>query len=192
MFDPPHNGHVQLTRDAISELELDLLLVVVSARPPHRAAPAAAPGVRLDLCEQAFSDVARVEVSSIEIERSGPGYMIDTLAHAREAYVPRELYLVMGADQLVDFERWHRWRDILRVCTLAVAQRPGTQPAAAEAAAARLTAAGAAIRWFTSTAVDASSTTVRAAAAAGDAGRVGELVPAQIAGDVLGLYQGDR
>ena len=105
-FDPPHNGHLAVVRAARDQLGLDRVLVVPSAAPPHRPArrdtgrdalPAGAGGVR---------GRARVEVSRLELDRQGPSYTVDTLELL--AGPGRELFLVLGADQLAACTSWHR------------------------------------------------------------------------------------
>ena len=55
---------------------------------------------------------------------AGPSYTADTLAELAEEYPGAELYLVIGADQLLAFKSWVRWTEVLDLATLAVAQRP--------------------------------------------------------------------
>src|SRR5690242_19971699 len=71
-FDPPHNGHLAIVRAARDQLGLDRVLVVPSARPPHRPAPATPAEARYRLAQAAFAGEPRVEVSRLELDRDGP------------------------------------------------------------------------------------------------------------------------
>jgi nicotinate-nucleotide adenylyltransferase len=130
-FDPPHNGHLAIVRAAREQLGLDRVLVVPSARPPHRPVPATPAETRYRLAQAAFADEPGVEVSRIEIDRDGPGYTAETLEAL--AGPDRELYLILGADQLAALDSWHRPERVRELAHLAVAARSGAPPADAAA-----------------------------------------------------------
>ena len=122
-FDPPHNGHLAVVRAARDQLRLDRVLVVPSARPPHRAAPLTPAETRYRLALAAFADEPGVEVSRLELDRPGPSYTVDTLE--KLARPGQELYLIMGADQLAALGSWHRPDRVRELARVAVAARPG-------------------------------------------------------------------
>lgn len=126
-FDPPHVGHLVVAQDVYEALDLDRLLVIPAGDPPHRRAllPAAA---RHGLVRAAFEGDPRMEVSDLELGREGPSYTVDTLAKIREQRDPEELFLVIGADQLAEFDDWHRPEEIVELATLAVIPRAGREP----------------------------------------------------------------
>jgi nicotinate-nucleotide adenylyltransferase len=126
-FDPPHNGHLAVVRAARDQLRLDRVLVVPSARPPHRPAPATPAETRYRLAQAAFAGEAGVEVSRMELDREGPGYTVETLAEL--AGPDRELYLILGADQLAALGSWHRPDRVRELARIVVAGRPGSPPA---------------------------------------------------------------
>jgi nicotinate-nucleotide adenylyltransferase len=130
-FDPPHNGHVAVVRAARDQLGLDRMLIVPSARPPHRAAPATPAETRYRLAQAAFEGEPGVEVSRMELDRDGPGYTVETLEAL--AGPGRELYLIVGADQLAALESWHRPERVRELARIAVAGRGGVPPADAAA-----------------------------------------------------------
>jgi nicotinate-nucleotide adenylyltransferase len=108
-FDPPHVGHAIIAQDLIEELELDRLLLVPSADPPHRTAVLPAEE-RLALVTRLFASAPEIEVSDLELRRSGPSHTVDTLDEIRRARSPRRLYCVIGADQLRVIDTWHDYR----------------------------------------------------------------------------------
>jgi nicotinate-nucleotide adenylyltransferase len=122
-FDPPHNGHLAVVRAARDQLALDRMLVVPSARPPHRPAPATPAETRYRLAQAAFAGEPGVEVSRIELDRDGPGYTAETLEAL--AGPDCELYLIVGADQLAAMGSWHRPDRVRELARVAVAARPG-------------------------------------------------------------------
>ena len=126
-FDPPHNGHVELARSGIEHFGLERLLVAPTGRTPGKAV-ASDPEIRLRLAEAAFADVAGAEVSRIDVDRPQPAYSFETVRWVHDRW-GEPLFLV-GADRFADFLTWERPNEVLRVARLAVATRPGFDPAA--------------------------------------------------------------
>jgi nicotinate-nucleotide adenylyltransferase len=122
-FDPPHNGHVAVVRAARDQLGLDRLLVVPSPHPPHRPSPRTPAETRYRLALAAFADERGVEVSRLELDRAGPSYTADTLQLL--AGPGRELFLILGADQLAALDSWHRPDRVRELARVAVAARSG-------------------------------------------------------------------
>ena len=160
-------------RAAREQLGLDRVLVVPSARPPHRPEPATPAETRYRLAQAAFAGEPGVEVSRIEIDRDGPGYTAETLEAL--AGPDRELYLILGADQLAALDSWNRPDRVRALARVAVAARPGAPPADASA---RLVMEP----------VDVSSSALRRLI--GDGADVSGLVPAAVADAIAseGLY----
>lgn len=170
-FDPPHVGHAIVAQEVVEALDLDRLLVVPAGIPPHREAcfPAT---LRWELVRDLFEGAPAIEVSDLELRREGPSYTVDTLARVRRARDPRELYLVIGSDQLRVIETWHRWRELPDLARIAVVARAGREEP--------LEAAGRSLPYVTVevTRVDVSSTRIRERLAAGRSVRF--LVPERI------------
>lgn len=122
-FDPPHNGHLAVVRAARDQLGLDRVLVVPTPHPPHRPSPQTPAETRYRLARAAFAGEPRVEVSRLELDRGGPSYTVDTLAEL--AAPDRELFLILGADQLAALPSWHRPARVRELARIAVAARPG-------------------------------------------------------------------
>lgn len=121
-FDPPHLGHVALVRAAFEHFGFERVLVVPAGDPPHKAVSTPAE-IRAHLAELAFTGIARVEISPIELEPDGPRYTIETLRRLSESY--DDLALLVGADQFAGFLGWREPEAILKLASLAVASRPG-------------------------------------------------------------------
>lgn len=162
-----------VAQDALEHLALDLLVVVPAARPPHRQA-VLQPQVRLDLMRRLCAGDERIEVSDIELRRSGPSYTVDTLRALRQQLDPDALFLIIGSDQYRAFGTWSEPGEILRLADLAVMTRAGDEGAVADAAFP--------FRPVDVTRVDTSSTRVRERFAAGRSIRY--LVPESIREDI--------
>mgnify|MGYP002570429009 CR=1 FL=1 len=123
-FNPVHNGHVLLARHYVQALGLQKLLVIPAKTPPHKLAPElAAEQLRLQMCALAFADLPQAQVSDLEICRPGKSYTIDTVYKLRQLYPQAQLYLLVGSDMFLSFERWKSWQQILQQVTLCTAAR---------------------------------------------------------------------
>lgn len=123
-FDPIHNTHVAIARAAIDQLGLDRVHFVVAAAPPHKKAGAYADGeIRYAMVEAAVAGEEGMEASRVELDRGGTSYTIDTVTHFREASPDAELFVIVGADSLVDLPRWKDPEGILERAHLLVVPR---------------------------------------------------------------------
>jgi len=112
-FDPPHVGHVELARRAKRELDLDRLVVVVTARPGHKQVETPAEA-RLELARAAFPDddvVLDSHPRTVDMLRAHPEW--------------NDAVFLVGADQFCDFLSWKEPDEVLRRVRLGVATRPG-------------------------------------------------------------------
>lgn len=148
-FDPPHQGHLHLTREALKRLRLDRVWWLVSPGNPIKSTPPAPLAARVAAARAMIAD-RRVVVSDIEA-RLGTRATADTLAALGRRYPGVRFVWLMGADNLAGFHRWGRWQQIMAQVPVAVFARPGQRmaalnsPAARRFARARLPASGAAL-----------------------------------------------
>ena len=127
-FDPPHVGHLRLAEVARRHLALDKLLFLPAGDPWRKAGqPVSAPVHRLAMALLAVAAVPGCEVSTLELDRPGPSYTVDTLGELLARYGHEtELHLVMGQDALLDLPNWKEPHRIVALAWLAVALRsPG-------------------------------------------------------------------
>ena len=127
-FDPVHNGHLHIADALRTALDLDGVLWVPAGRPPHKSDQiVSSDHDRLAMLDLALAGSATDEISTIDIDRSGPSYTADTLEILAEHFPTAGLYFLMGEDSLRDLPTWHQPERILRVAELAVAGRPGVE-----------------------------------------------------------------
>ena len=171
-FDPPHNGHVALARAALEALPIDRLLVLVAARPGHRAVVADAE-TRLRLAQEAFAGLPA------EVVLDEHAFTVDAVrgGHLGEAV------FVVGADEGAAFPTWKEPDEVLRWVRLAVGTRSGYPPPDLERYGDRVIS-------FELDSPDVSADQVRARVQEGQP--VHDLVPEPVAEAIseLGLYRG--
>jgi len=127
-FDPPHYGHLALAQAALGQLNLDRVLWVVTADPPHKQGRPLSPVQdRVDMVLAAVAGQPQFEVSRVDIDRPGPHWAADTVALLQQAYPGAELVYLMGGDSLRDLATWGRPRELLAKATLGVLLRPGAE-----------------------------------------------------------------
>ena len=124
-FDPPHLGHMEAARAAAALLELDRILFVPAALPPHKDLPPEpvpaedrlamtalmADGVCLETGRPGLA-----KADGLELSRQGKSYTVDTLEELRRRYPDDELWLLMGTDMFLTLQNW---RDPERITALA-------------------------------------------------------------------------
>jgi nicotinate-nucleotide adenylyltransferase len=125
-FDPPHVGHLIAAQDALQLLPLDKLLFVPALVPPHKQRrPISPAAVRLRMIQAAAAGNERFEVSDVELKRSGPSFMVDTLRELQRAQ--DELFLLLGVDQVREFSTWREPEEVLRLARLVMMTRAGIE-----------------------------------------------------------------
>lgn len=126
-FDPIHVGHLAVASAAAYGLHLDQVLFVVAHRPWQKVGTRqiADSGLRLAMVEAATADRADLVASSIEIDRGGSSYSIDTIQQLRADMPDAELVLVVGSDVVADLNTWHRHDELCQLVTLGIVDRPG-------------------------------------------------------------------
>ena len=126
-FDPIHIGHLVLAEEALSKLKLDQIWFIPTGKPWLKESLEITDGFnRLEMVKIATKSNPRFVASSIEIDRSGPTYTIDTLRYLKDKLgTETSIYFILGLDTLANFHRWNRPEEILDLCEFVVSNRPG-------------------------------------------------------------------
>ena len=135
-FDPPHAGHVHVSREALMRLGLDRLWWLVSPGNPLKARGPAPLDRRLQASRGLLRD-PRIVVTDLEA-RIGTRHTAETIAALRQLYPGVRFVWLMGADNLAQLHRWQDWQDIMRSVPVCVLARPGQRISARAAKAARM------------------------------------------------------
>lgn len=122
-FDPAHEGHAHITREALKRFGLDRVWWLVSPGNPLKP-KGPAPLERRMARARLVMDHPRVDVTDIEA-RLGTRYTAETLARLRALYPDVRFVWLMGADNLAQFHLWQDWRAIMETVPVGVLARPG-------------------------------------------------------------------
>jgi nicotinate-nucleotide adenylyltransferase len=126
-FDPIHLGHLILAEYCRTDCQLDRVMFVPAATAPHKQDQRAADTRhRIEMLNLATAGHENFEISTIEIDRGGVSYTVDTLRSLMAEDSRRELFLMLGADSLADLPNWKQPGEICSLATLVVVGRPDT------------------------------------------------------------------
>ncbi len=164
-FNPIHQGHIAMAQCALTSASLTRVLLLPDSVPPHKTGIAPKEDRWRMVCAAA-EGIEGLEPCRMELDREGTTYTFDTLTALRGENPKAELYYIIGTDTLMELRNWHRWREVLGLCTFLVCpRRTDHAPAAVRAERALLEGLGAKIRPLTMEPVDVSSTELREALA---------------------------
>lgn len=165
-FDPIHSAHVTVARAAADRFDLDRVLFIPAANPPHKlTSQGATYEDRLRMVELACEGEPRFEASRLE-EGSQKSYSIVTIE--KVAAPDRRLFFIIGSDAFAEIRTWYRWQDVVAAVDFIVVTRPGRKYE---------TPAGARVHELTGIELPVSSSEIRGQLASG---RLPSSLPANV------------
>jgi len=126
-FNPVHNGHLTIARQAREALGLDRILFVPTSHPPHKPTGSLAPSQdRYEMVRLAIASDPTLAISDVEIRRQGKSYSIDTIRLLQQEYgAQTQLFFLIGLDAFLDFPSWRDPLTLLTLCRFVILSRPG-------------------------------------------------------------------
>lgn len=123
-FDPIHYGHLMLAQNALDTFSLDEILFVPSGTPwLKESTKVLSRNKRVSMTGMAIEDNPDFALSTIEIDREGNSYSYETVAELKKEQPETAFYFIMGADSLLEIERWKHPDRLMADCILLVAVR---------------------------------------------------------------------
>jgi nicotinate-nucleotide adenylyltransferase len=178
-FDPPHIGHLWLGALAADALDLDRVLFMPAAKPPHKGDRLVSRATdRLLMTRLAVQPDSRFDLSVLEMERPGPSYTIDSVMELKRLTPDAEMYLVMAADSLAQIDTWREPDRLLDEIEWVVGPRSGSDVPDRSALEERFGERAARIHLLTGPSLEVSSSEIRRRVAAGHTIRY--LVPRDV------------
>lgn len=127
-FNPIHRGHLKAAREVANALQLDRVIFVPSAHPPHKSELAdvtIAPATdRMHWVELAVDGIEDFDVNGLELERGGASYSIDTIRRFKEELAPAHLFFILGYDAFIEMGTWRAPEEIMEEVDIVVMSRP--------------------------------------------------------------------
>lgn len=125
-FDPIHYGHLVVAEEVRQRFNLDKVIFMPTGRPPHKKGKVISePHHRVNMTLLATASNPYFEVSTLEVERRGPSYTIDTVQDIKKAYGLEKVYFITGADAVLEILSWREVEKLLSITTFIAATRPG-------------------------------------------------------------------
>ena len=193
-FDPAHNGHLAIAEEVMAQLGLDEVVFIPARQPwlkkDHMVTPAKH---RLNMLQLALKDKPHFRISTLELERAGDTYTIDTIAEMKSQQSEGdELFFIIGWDKLPEL---HIWRDVSRLlamCRLVAVPRPGYSLPNFKGLEAAVPGASQRIVLLDKPEIDISASAIRKRVAQGLP--IGDLVPGEVEGYIRrhSLYRSQR
>jgi len=180
-FDPVHNGHLKIAGEIMHTLGLDWVIFIPVGQSPFKAAYTVTPAEpRLEMLRLAVADNPEYVISTIEVERPGISYTVDTLQELKHQYQPDdELYFIIGWDSLERFTEWRGTDRIIEMCSLVAVPRPGWEKPDLEQLENDVPGISSRVIFTDGPVIDISSSAVRDMVSRGEA--IDGLVPGSVA-----------
>ena len=123
-FDPPHKGHVTISTEAKKKFKLEKVIWAITKRNPLKSRSSLSLNKRIYLCKKISSKYKFINVRYYEnLIRSNR--TINLINYLKKKFSGCEFYLIMGADNLINFHKWKRWREISKKCKILIFDRKG-------------------------------------------------------------------
>lgn len=188
-FNPPHIGHLVCAQEARAQLRLDRVMLMPVHTPPHKEAlDDPGPELRLALCRAAAACDAALEVATLELDRGGPSYTVDTLRALHGSHEGDDLTFIVGGDMASSLPAWREPEAVLDLARMAVAEREEHRRQEIAERVGALRGAAERVVFFTMPRLDISSSDIRARIA--QRRPIRWLVPGAVAEEIerRGLY----
>ncbi len=124
-FDPPHIGHLIVANEVREHLNLDEVRLMPNNVPPHKTKTSTTNQERFDMLTLAIGTNPWLTIDTIEWDRSGPSYTIDTIKLLKEREMDSEIYFIIGADMIEYLPKWKQIDELTHLVHFTGVKRPG-------------------------------------------------------------------
>ena len=122
-FDPPHKGHLSISKEAVKKLDLKKVIWAITKKNPFKKKSISSLKERVDYCKKIIQKINFIEIKFYE-NKLRSSRTIDLINYVSKNK-KNEIYFLMGADNLINFHKWHQWKNISQKCKIIVFDRHG-------------------------------------------------------------------
>ena len=123
-FDPPHNGHLEISKFVLKKLKLSKLIWAVTKKNPLKKKPYFSIKKRISYSKKITAKITKIKVKSFD-DSIKSSKTIKLIQHIKNSNRETKIFFIMGSDNLINFNRWHKWKKIAELCEIIVFPRPG-------------------------------------------------------------------
>ena len=122
-FDPAHKGHLSISKEAVKIFKLKKIIWVITKKNPFKKKSNLNLSTRIKNCKKIIKKINFIEVKFLEnkIKSNKTINLINYFTKNKN----NEIYFIMGADNLINFHKWHKWKSIIKMCNILVFDRQG-------------------------------------------------------------------
>ena len=122
-FDPAHKGHLAISKEAVKRFKLKKVIWAITKKNPFKKKSSLDLANRIKICKKILRKIKTIEVKFYEnkIKSNKTISLINYFTKDKK----NEIYFIMGADNLINFHKWHKWQIISKKCNIVVYDRHG-------------------------------------------------------------------
>ena len=122
-FDPAHKGHLAISKEAVKRFKLKKVIWAITKKNPFKKKSSLDLANRIKICKKILKKIKTIEVKFYEnkIKSNKTINLINYFTKNKK----NEIYFIMGADNLINFHKWHKWQIISKKCNIVVYDRYG-------------------------------------------------------------------
>jgi len=122
-FDPAHEGHLAISKEAVKRFDLKQIIWAITKKNPFKKKSNSNLSVRINHCKKITKKINFIKVKFFE-DKIKSNKTINLINHLTRSQ-RNEIYFIMGADNLINFHKWHKWEIISQKCNIVVFDRHG-------------------------------------------------------------------
>ena len=123
-FDPPHLGHLEISKFSIKKLKLKYIIWAVTKKNPFKKKPSLSLNKRISLCKKIAKYNKKIKVESYD-DKIKSSQSINLINHLKKNKKNVEYFFLIGSDNLISLHKWKNWRELSKICRITVLSRRG-------------------------------------------------------------------
>ena len=123
-FDPPHKGHLIISKFSLKKLRLDHVIWAVTKKNPLKKKPMLSIDKRIHLCKEMVKSFKKFKIISYDTKINS-SESVNLIKHLKEFDKSSEYYFLIGSDNLINLHKWKNWKELTKICRIAIFPRRG-------------------------------------------------------------------